>query len=79
MANLSTAMVCALDLGEAFREHDERPQRAAQAFLDDLSVARLDELVAAMWIVIEHPSARAPEICEAWRIMCTLKSGRRYL
>jgi hypothetical protein len=78
MSNLSTAIVAALDLGASFLQHDPRPQQAAKAFYETLSADRLDELVEALWLVIEHPSATSTEVLQAWHIMQVLKGCRRY-
>lgn len=79
MGDLSTTIVAALDLGAAFREHDERPAAAAQAFCEGLGQDRLDTLVEALWIVIEHPRATATEVLTAWHVMQCLKGHRRHL
>ncbi|WP_262265523.1 hypothetical protein [Microvirga yunnanensis] len=79
MSDLSTAIVNALDLGAGFLEHDERPAAAAQAFYQTLGADRLDALVEALWVIIEHPSAQATEVLQAWHVMQVLKGCRRYL
>jgi hypothetical protein len=79
MSNLSTAIVNALDLGAGFKEHDPRPAAAAQAFYEHLGAERLDELVDALWVIIESPKASATQVLEAWHTLQLLKGCRRYL
>ncbi|MFC4172386.1 hypothetical protein ACFOYU_09975 [Microvirga sp. GCM10011540] len=78
MYDLSTAIAAALDLGAGFLEHDARPQQAAQAFHQSFAADRLDELVEALWVIIEHPSATSTEVLQAWHVMQVLKASRRY-
>jgi hypothetical protein len=79
MPDLSTTIVAALDLGAGFRQHDERPAQAAQAFYEGLGADRLDALVDALWVIIECPSATATQVLDAWHVMQALKSHRRHL
>ncbi|MBM1170187.1 hypothetical protein [Microvirga arabica] len=79
MHDLSTTIVAALNLGAGFREHDERPQQAAQAFFESLGQDRLDTLVETLWGIIEHKASTATQVLEAWHVMQCLKSHRRHL
>ena len=79
MGDLSTTIVAALDLGAAFQDRDARPAAAARVFYEHLGADRLDELVNALWIVIEDPRAQATEVLQAWHTLQALKSYRRHL
>lgn len=78
MGDLSTTIVAALDLGAAFQDRDARPAAAARAFYEHLGADRLDELVNALWIVIEDPRA-GDRVLQAWHTLQALKSHRRHL
>jgi len=63
------AVAQAAVLAVGFRALDPRPLAAAQAAWTDPSAQRLDELVAALWVIVEDPRARAEEIVETWHCM----------
>lgn len=79
MADLTTAIIEAAILGDAFEAHDPRPREAARDLYAELTLARLDGLADSLWLIIEHPSSRCQDIIQTWRVMQTLKACRRYL
>ncbi|WP_445500647.1 hypothetical protein [Microvirga sp. G4-2] len=71
------AVAQAAVLAAGFRLLDARPLAAAQAAWTDPSAQRLDELVRALWVIVEDLRAQAEEIVETWHCMRNLNLARR--
>ena len=69
----------ALDLGDAFKQHDVRVLHAAQDLVYLFTRDALDAMVEALWLVIDHPASSVEQICDAWHTIRDLKDKRRYL
>jgi hypothetical protein len=79
VGDLSTALVEAAVLADAFEQHDPRPRQAAQEMYAHLSRDRLDALVDSLWLIVEHPSTRPQDILACWHVMRSLKAARSML